>query len=157
MTGAIDDLYETDFFRWTKAQAAELRRMRRDRVNTGLDLARLAEEVEKLGKSERDACRSRLRRIIAHCLKLRHSPATAPRGRWRATIIEARGILGDKLSPTSKRDLRQSLPDLYASGRAWAAAELADYGEESAAEAFPAACPYSLDELLDPDWFPDNS
>jgi len=43
-------LYEEDYYAWTKAQAAELRRMAARRVNSALDLENLAEEVESLGR-----------------------------------------------------------------------------------------------------------
>lgn len=71
-------LYEEDFYAWTKNQAAALRRLAAQRWNGPLDLANLAEEVEDLGKTERNAVRSRLRRIIEHGLKLEHSPAPEP-------------------------------------------------------------------------------
>ena len=47
------ELYERDYHAWTQAQAAALRRMVRERIETVLDLAHLAEEVEDLGRSER--------------------------------------------------------------------------------------------------------
>src|SRR3546814_1610136 len=80
------ELYDTDFYAWTKAQADRLRRLEATRANLDLDLPRLAEEVEDLGKSERNTLRSHLRRIIEHCLKLEWSPATDPRGSWRLSI-----------------------------------------------------------------------
>jgi hypothetical protein len=42
-----DDLYETDFYAWSREQAALLRTQRFD----DLDLDRLTEEVEDLGAS----------------------------------------------------------------------------------------------------------
>jgi hypothetical protein len=50
-----EQLYETDFYAWTQAQAKELRRFARTRPNLPLDLEHLAEEVQDLGKSEHDA------------------------------------------------------------------------------------------------------
>ena len=38
-----DELYEEDFYAWTRHQARELRRLRALRLNTSLDLAHLAE------------------------------------------------------------------------------------------------------------------
>lgn len=148
------DLYERDFYRWAKAQAAELRRMRRDRVNTGLDLERLAEEVDDLGKSERDACRSQVRRILEHLLKLEHSSLAEPRGGWRTSIAEARQALGDKLSPTLRLDLQRRLPHLYADARRRVVLAFADYPAPHPGIALPEACPYRLSQVLDEDWFP---
>ena len=47
-----EQLYESDFYAWTQAQARELRRFARTRPNVPLDLAHLAEEIRDLGKSE---------------------------------------------------------------------------------------------------------
>ena len=45
-------LYEADFYAWTKQQAIELRRLAKTRPNLPLDLAHIAEEIQDLGKSE---------------------------------------------------------------------------------------------------------
>jgi hypothetical protein len=68
-------LYETDFVAWTKEQAAELRRLRDVRLNSGLDLDQLAEEVKDLGSEQRFAVRSFVIRAIEHLLKLEFSTA----------------------------------------------------------------------------------
>ena len=71
-----EQLYEDDFYAWTREQARALRRLAESRPNVGLDLEHLIEEVEDLGTSQRDAVRSHLRTIIEHCLKLERSRAT---------------------------------------------------------------------------------
>jgi Domain of unknown function DUF29 len=93
-------LYEEDFYAWTRDQARALRRLAATRPNVALDFEHLIEEVADLGKSERFAVRSQLRRIIEHSLKLAWLPARAPRPGWHETIIDARTTLDDKLSPT---------------------------------------------------------
>ena len=148
------DLYERDYYAWTRAQAAELRRMARARSNTPLDLDNLAEEVVDLGLSQRDAVRGQVRRILEHFLKLEWSPAVGPRRKWCASIAEARGALRDKLSPSLRRDLARRLPVLYADARRQAGLRLGRHGEHAAMDALPAACPYGLDEVLRDDWYP---
>lgn len=81
--GSRDDLYERDFYAWTRAQVRALEKLAATRPNLELDLPHLIEEVRDLGKSERDAVRSQLRRILVHLLKLRHSRARAPSGLGR--------------------------------------------------------------------------
>ena len=49
-------LYQTDYYAWTKEQAAALRAMAVARVNSTLDLENLAEEVESLGRSDLQPC-----------------------------------------------------------------------------------------------------
>ena len=75
------ELYEEDFYAWTRDQAAALRRMAKDRWNGPLDLEHLAEEIEDVGSERRDAVRSQVRRIIEHLLKLEHSRARRSAGR----------------------------------------------------------------------------
>jgi hypothetical protein len=69
--------YDDDFYAWTQYQAEVLRTMRR--ADNRLDRERVAEQIEDLGKSERNAVRSQVRRIIEHLLKLSCSPSEEPR------------------------------------------------------------------------------
>jgi len=64
--------YEEDFYAWTQYQAKVLRTLR-TRDNR-FDREHVAEEIEDLGKSERDAVESQITRVIEHFLKLAHSP-----------------------------------------------------------------------------------
>src|SRR5262252_9754251 len=90
--------YEDDFYSWTRYQAGVLRTMAV--ADNRFDREHVAEEIEDLGKSERDAVRSQIRRIIEHLLKLAYSPAEQPRFDWIETIVAARQELFDKLTPT---------------------------------------------------------
>ena len=112
-----EQLYEDDFYAWTREQARALRRLAESRPNVGLDLKHLIEEVSDLGVSQRDAVRSQVRRITEHCLKLEYSPARDPRAGWHEVIIAARIELEDKLTPTLRRDLQRRLPRLYDQAR----------------------------------------
>lgn len=150
----LDELYHRDFYAWTRAQAQELRRMAAARINSRLDLAHLAEEVEDLGKSERDAVRSQVRRILEHLLKLQHSNAGEPRNGWMDTVADARSVLDDKLTPTLVKDVEAHLPRLYAQVLPKARRGLLAHGEEAAAEALPSTCPYDLDQIRQAEWWP---
>ena len=120
------------------------------------DREHVAEEIEDLGKSERDAVRSQIRRIIEHLLRLAHSPAEPPRFDWMQTILDARQTLSDKIGPALRRDAEQVLDKLYADSCKRAAAALRRYGEPGAADALPQACPYLLDDICREDWYPDR-
>ena len=145
--------YDDDFFAWTQHQAMVLRTM--EVADNRFDRENVAEEIEDLGKSERDAVRSQIRRIIEHLLKLAYSPAQQPRFDWMASIAEARAALGDKISVTLRQDAEAVLPKLYRDGRRQAELSLRGYGEDRAAEALPQSCPYSLDEICREDWYPE--
>jgi hypothetical protein len=153
---AAKDLYEQDYYAWTLAQAAELERLAKRRVNTALDLEHLAEEVADLGHGERDAVRSQVRRIIEHLLKLEYSPATDPRDGWKDTITDARSVVADKLSPSLRLDPDSMLPRLYEQVLPKARRSLRRVGEHEAARTLPVVCPYALDDLARPEWYPPN-
>ena len=150
-----EQLYEDDFYAWTRDQAQALRRLAATRPNLALDFPHLIEEVADLGTSQRDAVRSQLRRIIEHCLKLEYSPVPEPRaGCWYETIIDARIVLEDKLTRTLRRNLQRRLPILYDQARRVVEGSLRLHGESKAADALPATCPYRLADLLRHDWHP---
>ena len=99
--------YDDDFYAWTQHQAAVLRAM--PVTDNRFDRENVAEEIETLGRSERDAVRSQVRRIIEHFLKLQFSPVQEPPYGWMRSITDARAQLGDKLSTTLRRDAESAL------------------------------------------------
>src|SRR4029077_4266697 len=107
--------YDDDFYAWTQYQAEVLRAMR-TRDNR-FDRENVAEEIGTVGRNERDAVRSQVRRILEHFLKLAYPPAQEPRYGWIGSILDARSILFDKLSPTLRLDVEASLPRLYRDAR----------------------------------------
>jgi hypothetical protein len=149
-------LYERDFYAWTKQQARELRRLRRLRSNTPLDLAHLAEEIEDLGNEVRHAVESQLERLIEHLLKLEWSKLPEPRNGWANSVDSARSEIARRWSPSIARAVRPMLLDLYRRAARRAARSLADHPGPEAAAALPETCPYALDQLLDEDWYPTN-
>jgi Domain of unknown function DUF29 len=146
---AEPNLYYQDFYAWSKAQGALLRARRFG----DLDLAHLIEEVEDLGESLKRSVRSRLRTIVEHLLKLEHSPAQDPRGGWYDTILRQRSDLLDELTPSIRREVEPTLPVLYDRARGDAATSLRKHGEHAAADALPATCSYSFDDIVG-EWLP---
>jgi hypothetical protein len=147
-----DGQHDRDFYAWTQEQAKALRAAAEARVNLPVDWELLAEEIEDLGKAERDAVRSQVVRVLEHLIKLEHSVAGAPRRGWRRSVIEARDVLADKLTATLRRDLEAALPELYARARRRAAEAFDEHGEGTGA--LPAECPYALGHVLADDWYP---
>ena len=145
--------YEDDFYAWTQYQAEVLRSLK-TRDNR-FDRDHVAEEIEDLGKSERDTTESQITRILEHFLKLAHSPADRPRYGWMRSVAEARGTLKKKLSPTLRNNVEQAFSSLYEEAREQAALGLREYGEDTAAAALPLECPYTLDQVLEWGWYPD--
>jgi hypothetical protein len=149
-------LYQTDYYAWTKQQAAALRALAVARANTTLDLENLAEEVESLGTSQLSGVKSQMRRVIEHLLKLDHSPGAEPRAEWRRTILEARDEIADDLTAALRRDAEAALDLLYEQSRRRAKLALNAHGEREAARTLPASCPYSFEQIVSPDWYPAN-
>jgi hypothetical protein len=145
--------YDDDFYAWTQYQAEVLRSM--PVTDNRFDRENVAEEIETVGRNERDAVRSQIRRILEHFLKLAYSPADDPRYGWKGSIIDARTELDDKLSPTLKHDIQAVLAKLYAAVRRRVANDLDEHGEQDAAASLPAECPFTIDQILADDWYPD--
>jgi len=138
--------YEADFHAWTQQQAERLRALRPDSI----DWANLAEEIEDLGKSQRQKIESNLAIILLHLLKLAHQPAAAKAG-WRSSIIEHRRRIARSLrdSPSLRRYPATVLPEEYVGARAMAADETG-----LPEDAFPKTCPFTIEEVLDPAFWP---
>jgi hypothetical protein len=149
-------LYQTDYYAWTKQQAAALRAMAARVGSSTLDLENLAEEIESLGRSDWRAARSQVQRVIEHLLKLEFSPAREPRADWLDSVDQARDELADLLTPVLRREVEDDLATAFERGKREAAKGLRRHGERAAAKGLPAACPYGLDQILAPGWYPKN-
>ncbi len=143
------ELYDADFYVWALEQAEILRARRFD----SLDLAHLIEEIEDVAGARLSAVLNAARVVMEHLLKLQHSPAADPRNLWRASVREQRRRVQLDLTPRIGQLLAQELPRLYHMACDDAAAGMRDHGEDAAAAALPAACPYSVDQITG-DWWP---
>jgi hypothetical protein len=150
-----EQMYETDFYAWTQAQAKELRRFARTRPNVPLDLAHLAEEIQDLGKSEYEAAFSLMEQILQHFLLIEHSPATDQRLHWADEIDGFRDQIERRLSPTIRRRLQREFNDAFARARRRVQRKMVRYGETRVAADLPARCPYTLEQVLS-EWLPEN-
>ena len=140
------NLYETDFYAWTQEQASLLRKQRWSQ----LDLLNLIEEIESLGKQQRQELRNRLSVLIGHLLKWEYQSSSRSRS-WLATIrVQRRDTLRLlKDNPSLKPYLEDALAEAYENGRDLAIGET-DLPEQT----FPKTCPYSLTEILGDRFYP---
>ena len=129
-------LYETDFYAWTQAQAALLRNQQWKQ----LDLQNLIEEIESLGRQQRQELRSSLSVLIGHLLKWEYQPQRRSRS-WLATIRIQRLDISELLEekPSLKPYLEEALQKAYLKG-----VELAVGETDLPDSTFPAECSYSL-------------
>jgi len=146
-------LYHRDFFAWTQHQAALLRRAAAHQATSNLDLENLAEEIESSGKRDRRALISQIARITEHLWELQYSRVEEFRPGWESSVAvhrsKARRIVAD--SPGLKVELEAILSGSYEDGRRFAARSLRN---ELAPTTLPEVCPYSLDQILNRDWWP---
>jgi len=145
MNGQRQTDYDTDFYAWSKEQATLLRGGRFSQ----LDISHLAEEIEDLGKRERRALQSRLGLLLGHLLKWRYQGGYPHRKSWRATINARRRSISKLLddNPSLRSSLVEPVADAYLDARDLAVAETPlDY------DAFPADCPWTLEEILNDYW-----
>ena len=139
--------YEADFHAWTKDQAARLRDLRPNSI----DWENVAEEIESLGRSEKREIENRLGVLLIHLLKWAHQPERRKLG-WQATIVEQRRKLARAVeeSPSLGAYPRSVLGEEYEVARARAADET-DLPEDI----FPATCPFTIEQVLDPGFWPE--
>ena len=141
-----NNLYEADFYVWTREQSELLRQKRFD----DLDLENLVDEVASVGASLKKEIRSRLKVLIAHLLKWRFQPGARSPG-WRGTIDDQRSELADLLadSPSLKRYPGENLEKCHLSGALLAAKETGiDFS------LFPEKCPFTIEQVLDAKFWP---
>ena len=141
------DLYDRDFVEWTVRNAELLRAGRLDEA----DIEHIAEEIEDLGKRQRHELRSRLRILLIHLLKWQAQPER--RGpSWIATIGTQRAEIQDLVddAPSLRNLLDESLQKVY-----WRAAAQAVKETGLPRTAFAEACPFTVERILDTDFFPD--
>ena len=143
-------LYEEDFPLWAERQAALLRAGRFDE----LDLENLIEEVEDLSRRERETVESYVEMIVEHLLKIELSRATRPRRGWLITIDKQRARLARKLTTTLRNHLQAELGALYGGLRRPVARQLEK--DDAPSQSLPSICPYTLEQVLDPEWLPQN-
>jgi|SRR3954470_7524063 Domain of unknown function DUF29 len=147
--------YDTDIALWSEHQAALLRRRAAGQLvnDADLDWPNIAEEIEALGRSERSSLRSKITTVIEHLMRLQASPATAPRRGWKATILRARGDIGDLLKDSPS--LRPLVAVMVVEQTQRAQKDLTDwlalYGEQPRIDI--ASLAFTEDQVLG-DWFP---
>jgi hypothetical protein len=139
-------LYDRDFFEWTQCNAALLRAGRFDVA----DIEHIAEEIEDIGKRERRELESRLEVLLQHILKWQAQPERRGTS-WLGTIelqrLEINKLLEEM--PSLKNALGSRLSESYKRGVLRASIET-----ELPKASFPKLCPFTLDQILDPDFLP---
>jgi len=137
---------QQDFYGWTQQQVSLLRSRQFDEI----DLEKLIEEVESMGRSELRELESRLTVLLMHLLKWQYQANFQTRS-WILTIKEQRRRIVKRLqqSPSLKSQLNEVITDAYELARGDAADETG-LSESS----FPIKCPWTYAQIVDMEFLP---
>lgn len=147
-------LYDKDFYAWIDHHVALLKQGKLSEINVDI----LVDELESMAKRDKRELISHLILLIAHLLKwqlqlkqLEGIYRNFNGSSWKNTIIEQRMQIIDQLetSPSLNAYLDEALLKAYKK-----AIDLAHKETGLAKTVFPKDCPYSLDELLDDEFYP---
>lgn len=138
-------LYDQDFVEWTKCAAQALREGRLQQP----DLDLVAMEIEDMGKRDQRSVENSTKVLVHHLLKWQMQPGKRSTS-WKLSIIEHRDRINRLFedSPSLGRHVSQRLESIYR--RAVHSAKAA-----TGLESFPEQCPWTFDEILRTEFFPD--
>ncbi len=139
-------LYEQDFYLWIETTVNQLK----NGQLAAVDLENLIEEIEAMGRSEKQALESNLIVVLLHLLKYQYQPAKRSNS-WLSSIYEHRRRLNKALknSPSLKPYYTEVFEECYQDARQEAALETG-----LALEVFPVVCPFTPEATLDRDFLP---
>ncbi len=143
----VAGLYDQDFYAWAMKNAELIRQG----CWADIDQEHMAEEMESMGRSEWYELVDRLAVLLAHLLKWRYQPERRGNS-WRLTIKEQRRRVQLRLkkSPSLQYEIGETLFEAYESAVLQAAKEM-----KVAESLFPPTCPFTLEQVLDSDFWPD--
>jgi len=142
-----NSLYDTDFYGWTQSQAQALREGKLQH----LDIENLIEEIESMGKSEQRELESRLKVLLMHLLKWCFQPERRSVS-WELTIKDQRNQIGRHLrkNPSLQSKIEEAQIDAYEDA-VFAAANKTQLH----IKAFPPLCPWTFEEIMAADFWPE--
>lgn len=143
----LQELYEIDDYLWIQ----ETVKLLKEKKFNELDLENLIEELDDLGSEKRHRVESLLEQIIRHLLLLEYweSEREWNYRHWRSEVTSFRGQISDRMTTNFYNYLSQNISSIYRKARKYVM-------EKSGLNIFPIECSYTLDQLLDEDWFPEN-
>jgi hypothetical protein len=142
----LKTLYEIDDSLWLE-ETIELLKAKNFEA---LDLDNLIEELEDLGNEKKFRVASFLQQIIRHALLLQFwiSEREYNQAHWQAEIISFQYQLKRYLTTNLRQYLEQEFEQIYFESPRYVRQKNDNKVN------FPDTCPYSLEELLDPNWLP---
>ena len=140
------DLYELDYLAWYEKTLEQLK----NNHSNELDLESLSEVLENLVRDTKRSGESYLRQIIIRLLLIEYwESEKINRCHWAAEIVNFRSELETDMTTNLKKHLDLVKENIYQKALKYVIKKT-----ELNKTLFPIQCPYSLEQLLDDDWFP---
>ncbi|CAD5947059.1 DUF29 domain-containing protein [Planktothrix agardhii] len=142
----LKTLYETDDAEWLQ----ETVKLIKNHQFEQLDIENLIEELEDLGREKKNAVVSLLEQIIRHLLLLQYWTGEADYNRvhWEEKIYSFRVQLRRKITTNLRNYLDSEFESIYQDALGFVKIKTQNSVN------FPPECPYTLEQLLDINWFP---
>ncbi|MEY3996291.1 MAG: hypothetical protein RL344_634 [Pseudomonadota bacterium] len=142
----LQETYNKDLYLWGQKNINLLKQGRLSE----LDIEHLIEEIEDMGRSQRHAIQNHLKNLIMHLLKWQFQSDIQSHS-WKTSILNARIEINDLIdeSPSLHNVPTHYLEKAYSNAR-----ELASSETNLSLKTFPLNCPYTIEEILKKDWFP---
>ena len=137
----LTELYDQDVTQWLEATISLLQQ----KEYAALDRDHLIEELESLGKRDKNRVAHLLEQLIRHWLLFQYWTTERERNgnHWRAEIYGFRIQLRRHLTTTLKNYLQTELTLIYADALGYVQEKTGHQIE------FPSHCPYTLSQLLE--------
>ncbi|WP_232826174.1 DUF29 domain-containing protein [Cyanothece sp. BG0011] len=141
----LRELHEVDDYLWIQKTIKLLK----EKKFNELDIENLIEELDDLGRERKNKVESLLRQIIIHLLLLEYwsKESQYNASHWKAEITEFRFQINGILTKNLQKFLVSRFELIYQNSLKYTKIK-------TELDTFPPKCPYTLEQLLDEDWFP---
>ncbi|MGL5803926.1 MAG: DUF29 domain-containing protein [Xenococcaceae cyanobacterium] len=139
-----NNLYDRDYYLWVQDILSKIKEKKLDEM----DWHNLWEEIDDMGKSQKQRLISNLRILLIHLLKWEFQPEKRTNS-WKYTIIEHRRRLLEQLedSPSLKNHLNSNFTATYQK-----ACKDTSLETNLSLNTFPQHYPHTIEEILNEDW-----
>ncbi len=145
---SLKELYQLDYLAWYETT---LEQVKNNQLND-LDLDSLSEVLENLVRDIKKSGESYLKQIIIHLLLIEYWESERVNHRhWAAEIDNFRSELELDLTTNLQKYFSREIERIYQK-----AVKNVCLKTGFQKKTFPNQCPYTLEQLLDEDWFPTN-
>ncbi len=148
MNTKLYEEHKTDYYGWLMHNISLLHQKKFSEV----DMDHITEELIDMGGSIRGELGSRLTTLLCHLLKWKYQPRLRGNS-WKRTLIEQRLRIARLIekNPSLKPVIPQEVEEAYED-----ALKLATLETGIEKKKFPAVCPFTFEQCLDEDFFPEE-